>query len=384
MVGDETVTGVPMTTSTNQGENMRKNEKLKVLAVAAAMLSTGGVVLAQDSKLSQFTKQEPPCNITLSIIEQREAPVIAKGMPGTEHNKFGFEGGCVLKIDEVYHLFTSEMVGDPVHDKMMLGHWASADGLAWTRRGTMYESSGSKDLKDIRSALWAPMPVYNEEEDRWNVFYVSYTPNDFGRIWRAVSTVKGREGINGPWADDRVLLDGDSNWEGVAGCASIFPYPVNGKWMAFYGSADHRTWWSAGLLSAERLAGPWKRENALNPVTLSGELGTENPVVTRLKSGRYVAVFDTLKNKPAKSYQMDGYLIGYADSADGVHWSVAKQLEVDCTKLWVSDIRTPLGLVEESDGTFTMFYTGFQRSKEGESKGWREYRNVGMLKLRLK
>ena len=53
---------------------------------------------AQNSTLSQFTKQEPSCNITLSIIEQREAPVIAKGMPGTEHNKFGF--GAVISCSE--------------------------------------------------------------------------------------------------------------------------------------------------------------------------------------------------------------------------------------------------------------------------------------------
>jgi hypothetical protein len=81
---------------------------------------------------------------------------------------------------------------------------------------------------------------------------------------------------------------------------------------------------------------------------------------------------------------MDGYLIGYADSVDGVHWSAAKQLKVDCTKLWVTNIRTPLGLVEEADGTFTLFYTGFQRPAAGESsKGWNQYRNVGLLKVRL-
>ena len=336
------------------------------------------------SQLSRFTQKEPPCGITLSIIEQREEPVIAKGMPGTEHNKYGFEGGCVLKLDGVYHLFTSEMVADPVHDKMMLAHWTSQDGLTWERRDTMFESSGSKDPQDIRSALWAPMPVYNEEEGRWNVFHVSFTPGDFGRIWRAVSSTKGRQGIHGPWVDAECILEGDPKWEGIAGCHSIFPYPVNGKWMAFYGSADHRAWWSAGLLSAERLAGPWKRETTLNPVTLSGELGTENPVVTRLKSGRYVAVFDTLKNQPQQGYGMDGHLIGYADSVDGVHWSAAKQLKVDCTKLWVTNIRTPLGLVEEDDGTFTLFYTGFQRPAAGESsKGWKQYRNVGLLKVRL-
>lgn len=332
-----------------------------------------------------FTQKEPACGITLSIIEQRETPVIAKGMPGTEHNKYGFEGGCVLKLDGVYHLFTSEMVADPVHDKMMLAHWSSPNGLAWTRQGTMFESSGSKDPKDLRSALWSPMPVYDHEEDRWNLFHVAFTARDFGRIWRAISKVKGREGINGPWEKPEIILEGDPDWEGAAGCHSIFPYPVAGKWMAFYGSADHRTWWTAGLLSAERLAGPWKRETAVNPVTLSGELGTENPVVTRLKSGRFVAVFDTLKNAPGKGYGMDGKLIGYAESADGVHWSAAAQLEPDCKKLWVRDIRTPLGLVEEGDGMLTLFYTGFQRDEPGleSAKGWRRYRNVGLLKVRV-
>jgi hypothetical protein len=363
---------------------IRTTMKTRTIIQMTAILLISGVAWAQNSKLSQFTQKEPPCGITLSVIEQRETPVIAKGMPGTDHNKYGFEGGCVLKLDGVYHLFTSEMVADPVHDKMMLAHWTSPDGLTWQRRETMFESSGSKDPKDIRSALWAPMPVYNEEEGRWNVFHVSFTPGDFGRIWRAVSSTKGRQGIHGPWVDAECILEGDPKWEGIAGCHSIFPYPVNGKWMAFYGSADHRNWWSAGLLSAERLAGPWKRETTLNPVTLSGVLGTENPVVTRLKSGRYVAVFDTLKNQPQQGYGMDGHLIGYADSVDGVHWSAAKQLKVDCTKLWVTNIRTPLGLVEEADGTFTLFYTGFQRPAEGESsKGWNEYRNVGLLKVRL-
>ena len=55
-------------------------------------------------------------------------------------------------------------MADTVHDKMMLAHWTSPDGLTWQRRETMFESSGSKDPQDIRSALWAPMPVYNEEE----------------------------------------------------------------------------------------------------------------------------------------------------------------------------------------------------------------------------
>jgi hypothetical protein len=39
---------------------------------------------------------------------------------------------------------------------------------------------------------------------------------------------------------------------------------------------------------------------------------------------------------------------------------------------------------EEADGTFTLFYTGFQRPAADEpSKGWNGYRNVGLLKVRL-
>jgi len=57
--------------------------------------------------------RHPQSRVTLTIVEQRDTPVIRRGDPGTEQNKYGFEGGCVIKQNGVYHLFTSEMVGDP-------------------------------------------------------------------------------------------------------------------------------------------------------------------------------------------------------------------------------------------------------------------------------
>ena len=188
--------------------------KTRTIIQMTAILLISGVAWAQNSELSQFTQKEPPCGVTLSIIEQREEPVIAKGMPGTEHNKYGFEGGCVLKLDGVYHLFTSEMVADPVHDKMMLAHWTSPDGKAWRRRDTMFESSASTDPKEIRSALWAPMPVYNEEEGRWNVFHVSFTP----------APKAGRESMGHGWmrnASWKVIPNG----RGSPGAIRSFPIP---------------------------------------------------------------------------------------------------------------------------------------------------------------
>ena len=319
-----------------------------------------------------------PAGVTLSILEQRDTPVIKKGDPGTGENKYGFEGGCVLKLQGTYHLFTSEMVGDPSWVKMRLAHWVSRDRLHWARRATMYESSGERTGRDLRASLWAPMPVFNERENRWNLFYVAYRapigPEGWdGRIWRATSKVAGRQGIDGPWEDAGVILEPgpkSDSWEGNQGTDSIFPYNAGGRWLAFYGSSNATNYWKVGLIEAPALAGPWKRLSASNPVALNGELGTENPVVTRLKNGRYVAVFDTIRQD---------YAIGYADSADGVKWSPARQLRLQPNPaLWVSDVRTPLGLIPEPDGTFTLFYTGYEKSSRK-----RGYGCLGLLRVKL-
>jgi hypothetical protein len=46
--------------------------------------------------------------------------------------------------------------------------------------------------------------------------------------------------------------------------------------------------------------------------------------------------------------------------------------------LWVKDVRTPLGLVEEPDGTFTLFYTGYDKPF-----GERGYGSVGLLRVKV-
>ena len=328
--------------------------------------------------------QSHSCGISLSLVSEHPTAVIGKGNQGSEGNKYGFEGGSVIKLNGLYHLFTSEMVGDPKWVKMKLGHWTSPDAVSWTRSETMYESSGDPTGKDPRASFWSPMPIYNESELHWNLFYVAYRANVGplgwnGRIWRAVSQVNGPNGINGPWQDVGVILqpgpagarwetavangsvsadkilqpgpDSDS-WEGSQGVDSFYPFKVENKWMGFYGSCNAQDWFKIGLASASNLAGPWKRCTALNPVMLSGQRGTENPVVTHLASGRYIAVFETIARE-------DGF--GYAESRDGIHWSEAKELVLKVSPKTIRKVRTPLGLVPESDGTFTVLFTGYTR-----------------------
>lgn len=297
-----------------------------------------------------------------------QGPILTIQSDGAQGNKYGFEGGRVLKIKGVYHLFTSEMVGDPHWVKMRLGHWTSQDRTHWKRIGTVGESSGDFTGKDQRAALWSPLPVYDPEESRWNLFYIAYQAapdtseqwltNFEGRIWRAVSEARGEDGIGGPYEDVGIVMqrgkDSDP-WEGLQGTDSFFPFLVGDSWYAFYGSAHTEklpiSLWQVGLATAKTLAGPWVRCTALNPLKVENRF-IENPIVTKLNDGTFVAVYDT--DAPNA--------IGYTFSTDGVHWSAGQHLIVqEGSGVWATEVRTPLGLISEGKDSFTLFYTANEK-----------------------
>jgi hypothetical protein len=302
------------------------------------------------------------------VTRRFEKPILTVHSEGAQGNKYGFEGGRVLKIKGIYHLFTSEMVGDPHWVKMRLAHWTSTDRIHWKRIATLAESSGDFTGKDPRSALWSPLPVYDPKEARWNLFYVAYQAapdtaeqwltNHEGRIWRAVSTVQGEDGIAGPYKDVGIVLqrgkDSDA-WEGLQGTDSFFPYLVGDRWYAFYGSAHTEklplSLWQVGLAKSQDLAGPWLRCTEANPLKIEGRF-IENPIVTPLADGTLVAVYDT--DAPNA--------IGYTFSTDGVHWSPGQHLAVqEGNSVWASEVRTPLGLIPEGGDSFTLFYTANEK-----------------------
>jgi hypothetical protein len=312
----------------------------------------------------------------LVVTRQFGDPVLTTRSSGAEGNKYGFEGGRVIKLNDVYYLFTSEMVGDPHWVKMKLALWTSRDRMHWRRAGTLRESSGDFTGKDQRAALWSPMPVFDTGENRWSLFYVAYraapdTPrqwltNHEGRIWRAVSLKPGMSGIAGPYKDAGVILERDKNadpWEGLQGTDSFFPYTAHGRWYAFYGSARTEslpiTLWQVGLASAPTLAGPWSRCSQLNPLKVEPRF-IENPIVSRLQDGTFVAVYD--------NHQPNS--IGYTFSSDGVHWSRGRRLTVQTGNgIWASEVRTPLGLVDEGRGSFTLFYSANEKIAGAHADG---------------
>jgi hypothetical protein len=328
-----------------------------------------------------------PAGDMLEVTGNGSHVVIDRGDPGTEDIKYGFEGGRAIKLDGIYHLITAERFGDPIIVKMRIGHWSSADGENWKRVSTLYESSGNFTGSDPRAALWGPMPIYVQEEDLWYLVYVAYRAkpsdptgwyeNHEGKIWLARSTVPGRTGIGGPYHDLGVILQPgpDSGpWEGLQGTDSFFPYKVGDVWYGFFGSAQTQAnpnpdypKWCVGLAKSETIRGPWTRMNDRNPIKLDPGFA-ENPVISKLPDGRFIAMLDG---------GMDRQGPGYSVSENGLDWSRATFLDLSAIgEKWWTTMRTPLGLINEDDGTFTIFHTAY--TDDGA------FAKIGVVKLQLK
>lgn len=339
---------------------------LTAMRVAARGAMVLGVVLGLGAAVTAH-RAAP----RLVLVKAQGSPVITTRTRGAEGNRFGFEGGRVVKVDGVYHLFTSEMVADPIWVRMRLGYWTSRDRRHWARVGTVRESTGEFAGRDLRASLWSPLPAWDDTEQRWNLFYVAYRSapgdgssfmlNHDGRIWRAVSRVTGPAGIAGPWDDVGVVMKpGDDSlpWEGLQGTDSFFPYRVGDAWHALYGSAWSQTLpihhWLVGLAAAPTIGGPWRRVAAHSPAPIEKTF-IENPIVTPAPGGGFLAVYD--------SNTADA--IGWSYSADGLEWEPGRALVVQPKAgRWAKDVRTPLGLVDEGGGRYTVFYTGFEQAPD--------------------
>lgn len=319
-------------------------------------------------------------------------PLIKQGDKGTEDIKKGFEGGMVTKVNGEYHGFFTERVSKPRTLLTRLGYWKSIDGNTWKRMSTLYTSTGNPDGTDPRATLFAPMVSFNEKDNQWEIYYVAYIYNAFpgkgynhmyGRIWRGISTVKGKEGIGGPYKDAGIVLqpDGDMQpWEGAQGVDSFYPYQVGNVWYGFYGTANTETMpekncniWTVGLASSTGLGGVWKRLESGNPVNKRWMI--ENPIVIKVKD-YYVAVADILRNtESSESYNITDLCV-ILISKDGVNWQESQiisgtQVPVD----WYIEARTPLSLIDEGNGIYSVFFTAY--------KNYNDFAPVGKFTLKM-
>jgi len=310
---------------------------------------------------------------TLQLISEHIGPVISADHPDVvaSANRSGFETGQVIKLNGVYHMFVNEMFGTP-HRDLRIAYWTSVDAVNWKRQSTIVSSIPGRTAFNPKAEVWVNAVLFNEEENAWNIFYVAYRAgdstkgeiagNDYaGRIWRAKSIVPGRNGIAGSYADMNIMLQPDANsqlWEGQQAVASFFPYKVGNTWYAMYDGHYHtpKGGWPTGMAFAKNVNGPWTRmPEPFNPIQVAGVF-MENEVVSRLKDGRYLMIFDSFGDQQ----------IGYSLSDDGIHWGKETRITVQSSgKIWAQPgdhyTRTPLCAIEEEEGTYTVVYTAMMK-----------------------
>lgn len=327
----------------------------------------GLLYLTSTMRLSaQFIQSSPTIPVLNIEVLSVDKPLFALGSPGFESIKYGIEGGRMHRIGRKYHYITTEMIDDPHAVKTRIAHWQSKDGLNWKRVFTLFESDADTTGVSQRAALWGPMSVFVEEENRWQLFYVAYKSehneghswklNKHGVIVQAVSQVAGKKGIGGPYKDRNVVLRHDNNpdpWEGQQGAAAFFPYKIDSKWYAFYGSSRSQHMptckWLIGMAEAPGINGPWRRMTERNPTDSTAF--AENPIVYRLEKDLYLTIVD---GGPFVNQ------IGYLTSADGLNWSRVHHINLESvTQKWWKYLRTPVGLFKEKDGTYTLYFTCF-------------------------
>ena len=336
------------------------------------------IIVAAFAQRSNKIKEPPvPSKLTtdkkLQLVSEHIGPVISSDHPDVlaTSNKSGFETGQVIKQNGVYHMFVNEMFDRP-HRDLRVSYWISADAANWKRKSTVVHSITGRTATNPRSEVWLTSVIFNEDEDAWNIFYVAYRAgdstkgeiqgNDYeGKVWRAMSVVKGRDGIAGPYADMSIVLQPDTNsqrWEGQQAVASFSPYKAGNTWLAIYDGHDHipKGPWPDGMAFASKLKGPWTRmPEGFNPLRIVDTFA-ENHVVSQLKDGRYMMVFDSFGD----------WEIGYSLSDDGIHWAKETRVEVQSSaNRWALAgdhfTRTPLCAIEEANGNFTVVYTAMMK-----------------------
>ena len=339
------------------------------------------------------------------VIGGPDEPVVEEGMPGTEGIQGGFEGGAIVEVNGTYHMFPTERAGEigapAKYDrvKTKIGHWTSTDMIHWTRQSTILQATGiyavshyDNPMNNRRSAIWSYMPVFSEENNRWYGHYLAYTTDEqispnhsFGRIWRCESTVEGIEGIGGPYKDIGIVIEPglDSQWwEGRQGVASFFPYKVGDRWLSFISGAypfveggypfKSSRGWYVGLAESDKLEGPWTRLGTdVNPTTSIHPWFVENPIVSRLPNGLYIAVFDGGPEWLKLPNQ-----IAYTLSKDGLNWTRARYIPIDVkVKKWWDTMRTPLCLMPVGDGVYSIVYAAIKND--------RRYHPMGFVQVRM-
>lgn len=322
--------------------------------------------------------------LRLKVLKTYAQPVITEKTPGVEGIKGGYECGNTVKVlidnKPEYHFFAWRMPGMGWGD-LGTDQLVSNDGFQWRRVGALTEIQydPSRPVKKYIQ-LGPAQPFYDEKTQRWSLYYNQFECQgrawqEGSTLWCAQSKVEGMKGIRGPWdfPGKQIMFPGASYPKESVIESITSPFQVkDGRWAVIVGGNGHPYepkyghWW-AMICTAPTPQGPWTFDEQHSPCTMVDPTGfIENPTVTKVRgpvSGKeyWVSTFDFLRDIPYNT-------IGFSWSEDGLSWPMSQgqivNLDEGLTpgeKGWWKGawaIRTPHQLIDEGDGTYTVFFTG--------------------------
>jgi len=312
--------------------------------------------------------------IRVEVLEGSVTPVIDRSHPGSQDNDMGYENGYAMYHDGAYHLLIVEMftdggTGGGYWVPARIGHWKSVDGDNWNRLGAIVQGTNVSDDRR-KSATWSPSFFWNEDDNRWNIFW-----RGDNAAFRWQSQVAGSDGVEGPYEEVKMVVPhdtdrGDKTWASgwIHSFGNVFRAD-DGRLYSFFSDyiiENGEVNWPTGLLVSEGgVDGPWKYLGTPTPAFNY----CENPFVSKY-DGIYFCPYDDLQHL---------HSIGLGYSTDGVNWNRVI-VDLDGHADWVQgndlmSFRTPMGLIKEPDGTYTVFFTALQKEQS--------YFSVGKLRLKI-
>lgn len=374
----------------------------------STLILNSTLVAASLPVLSASEPESVTRTLKLEVVRTLPEPVIGKDTPGAEAIPGGFEGGTTAKVKiggkTQYHLFSSGMENLD-WSKFRLEHWISDDGSRFQRKDVLLD--GYTDKKTgMKHLFLSPYPFFSKPDNRWYMIFFEYVvqgnwSGQCGIMWCAPCKRTGIEGIDGPWEFEKryVIVPKQcapiNNIVPVATSLSI-PFQVkDGRWAVMV-STDYcekgKQRWPVVLNFSDNQKGPFNPpDTSVVPQMMEPADFTENPLVLKVKgpksgSDYWVAVFDFIAPE-VTAYQPKN-VFGFSYSEDGISWpkehgqavNIDKGLAPGQTGWWRGAwaIRTPHLLVDEGDGTYTIFFTG--STTDNHFAG---FRAVGKTTVRL-
>ena len=307
----------------------------------------------------------------ITPLYRSSAPVLTQGAEGSWDDRTAQAPSIIWNQDlGLYQMWYDGRSGRS--DKAAVGYATSTDGFVWTKY---------KDNPVVQADARWPCVLYEPEDSAapYKMWFnvgrgdaILYTTSTDGITWASPQTVMGR-GPAGTYDDmdvaaPRVIKVKNEYWMYyTAGTSAItFPFGEWGHFVAIATSPDGVHWTKRRTVLSRGAPGEWDSTRVFNPAVIYADGRFEMWYVggdTDPRSGRTMG--------PARN-------IGYASSADGIHWTKHPRnpviLGTDDPDAYDWGVTVP-GVLKDEDGYhvwFTSLAKGGYRSSEVQV-GYAEY-----------